>query len=135
MKSKIFVVEPMVAFLPLVFQGKWAYESVYPGLRLNLEERLGFEAGKLDLSIVDGVWNLCKTQASILDNADEACKLLSEEDLLTLSWLDDARSFLTKGQGDRSQCAVAKPLAADLVYWLKVCIAALLPASFDWSLR
>lgn len=101
-------------------QGAWADTAIYPPLAREIECDLGYSKGELDQSFLDSVWTLCQMQAALLNEVDEGCSLLSSEAILDANWVADTEAYQGNGLTVDDHCLIAKPLASDLLHWLKV---------------
>lgn len=103
-----------------LMQAAWADSAIYPPLASKIEFELGYSTGELDENLFDSVWTLCQMQAALQDEVDEACSLISNEAFLDANWVSDTETFQRTGLTIDDHCLIAKPLASDLLHWLKV---------------
>lgn len=92
----------------LAEQQRSRYEEVAAGV----EARYSLA---LDADDVANLWVLCKYQAAVLRQTQEACALFSERDVELLEWLDDVEMFQTKGYGDTINYRMGAHLLRDVV--------------------
>lgn len=101
-------------------QKEWAHNAVYKRIARSIERNLGYSKGELDGEFVSAMWNLCQMQASLQNEVGEACSLFSRKALLDVNWVSDSEVSQSTGVAIDDRCSVAKPLASDILLWLKV---------------
>ncbi|KAL2650155.1 hypothetical protein R1flu_018283 [Riccia fluitans] len=80
----------------------------------------------LDLTHEDaeGLWLLCKQEASLLNISDRACGLFTSAEVELLEWADDLQAHHLKGYGEAINYKMGVPLLEDVVSSMDRAIAA-----------
>ncbi|XP_041993667.1 multiple inositol polyphosphate phosphatase 1-like isoform X1 [Salvia splendens] len=109
-------------------------EPILDEITKELVKRWGLSFTREDVS---SLWFLCKQEAALLNNTDQACSLFSPSEVGLLEWTDDLEVFIVKGYGDSLNYRMGVPLLGDVIQSMEQAIKAkedgLVPGSYEMA--
>ncbi|KAL3701843.1 hypothetical protein R1sor_019865 [Riccia sorocarpa] len=95
--------------------------DVYKQIAADVSSRYDLDLTSED---TEGLWLLCKEEASLLNITDRACELFTPAEVELLEWADDIQAHHLKGYGEAINYQMGVPLLEDVVSSMDRAIAA-----------